>query len=182
MDVTLVPISSARDRDALIRFLTENDFPFHVGTRLTVQDAQERIAGGRFEGPDHAGFWIDAGTAGRVGYAVLDDLADNAPLFDLRLATQYRGQGLGVPVLRALTNYVFTHIPEASRFEGNTRSDNIAMRKSFRRAGFIQEACYRDGWPVSGAAPMASVAYAILRRDWESGTTTPLEWDDPAGL
>ncbi|WP_105036549.1 GNAT family N-acetyltransferase [Cryobacterium aureum] len=182
MEITLVPLSSPRDRDALVRFLTENEFPFHVGNRLTVRDAEERIDSGRFDGPDHAGFWIDVGALGRIGYTVLDDLADNALLFDLRLASQHRGQGFGAPILRALTKYVFTNIPEANRFEGNTRADNIAMRKSFRRAGFIQEACYRDGWPVPGGAPMTSVAYAILRRDWESGSTTPLEWDDRVGL
>lgn len=42
----------------------------------------------------------------------------------------------------------------------------------------MKEAFYRDGWPVEHAAPRASVAYAILRRDWAEGTTTPVPWDD----
>ena len=65
-----------------------------------------------------------------------------------------------------------------SRFEGQTREDNIAMRKVMLRAGFVKEAHYREGWPVEGAAPQASVAYAILRRDWGSGTTTSFVWED----
>ena len=159
-------------------FLRRTTSRFTGGNRLTTRDVEERIAGGRFDGPDHAGLWIDVASFGRVGYAVLDDLTDGAPLFDLRLAAAYRGRGLGPSVLKALTTHVFSRIPEANRFEGNTRADNIAMRKTFLRAGFIQEACYREGWPVAGGQPMASFAYAILRRDWESGTTTPLEWDD----
>ncbi|WP_104130718.1 GNAT family N-acetyltransferase [Cryobacterium sp. N21] len=178
MEIDLVPMNLPGDRDELIRFLTGNDFPFHGGGRLTIGEVEDRISGGRFEGPDHAGFWINVDTLGRVGYAVLDDLTDGAPLFDLRLAAKYRRRSLGSPVLNALTTHVFSSMPEVNRFEGNTRSDNIAMRRTFIRAGFIQEACYRDGWPVAGRVPMASFGYAILRRDWESGTTTPLEWDD----
>jgi RimJ/RimL family protein N-acetyltransferase len=69
-------------------------------------------------------------------------------------------------------------MPQATRFEGQTREDNIAMRRTFLRAGFVKEAHYRDGWPVEGGPALASVAYAILRRDWEQGTTTPVDWDD----
>ena len=46
------------------------------------------------------------------------------------------------------------------------------MRKTFLRSGFLKEARYREGWPVTGSPPLASVAYAILRRDWETGETT----------
>lgn len=65
-----------------------------------------------------------------------------------------------------------------NRFEGQTREDNMAMRKTFLRAGFIKEAHYREGWPVPGGKPVASVACAILRHDWQSGTTKRFEWDD----
>ena len=52
------------------------------------------------------------------------------------------------------------------------------MRRAFRRAGWVKEAHYREGWPVAGGQPLASVAYAILRSDVQSGTTTPVPWDD----
>ena len=99
-------------------------------------------------------------------------------MFDLRLAAAHRGRGLGESVLRALTDLVFTRWLDLTRFEGHTREDNLAMRATFRRAGWAKEAYHRDGWPVDGAEPMSSVAYAVLRRDWESGTTTPVVWDD----
>ena len=33
-----------------------------------------------------------------------------------------------------------------------------------------------------GAHPLASVAYAILRRDWETGKTTNFVWEDLTAL
>jgi len=68
--------------------------------------------------------------------------------------------------------------PEAVRFEGQTRADNIAMRKVFLKAGFLKEAHYRMSWPADDGTRVASVAYAILRQDWESGETTSFDWDD----
>jgi RimJ/RimL family protein N-acetyltransferase len=134
-------------------------------------------------------FWAD-GTAGvwavvdgeRVGIAVIDDLDDVAeggnPVLDLRLAESHRGRGVGVLVLRALTELVFARWPDVTRFEGQTRDDNVAMRAAFGRAGWVKEAIYRDAWPVEGAPARPAIGYAVLRRDWESGTTTPVVWDD----
>lgn len=43
-------------------------------------------------------------------------------------------------MLRALYNMVFEAMPNLLRFEGQTREDNIAMRKTFLRAGFLKDA------------------------------------------
>jgi hypothetical protein len=43
---------------------------------------------------------------------------------------------------------------------------------------WVKEAHYRESWPVEGGPALASVAYAVLRRDWETGTTTTFVWDD----
>jgi RimJ/RimL family protein N-acetyltransferase len=69
-------------------------------------------------------------------------------------------------------------MPDVNRFEGQTREDNIAMRKTFLRCGWLKEAHYREGWPVDGGAPVASVAYSIIRRDWQTGQTTTFIWED----
>src|SRR5699024_5284407 len=130
---------------------------------------------------DHRALWVDTpserGTQ-RIGLVVLEDLTDDAPLLDLRLSSEYRGKGLGVPVLRALTDRVFETMPRVRRFEGTTREDNVAMRKTFLRCKFVKEAHYRQGWPLEGGGALASVAYAILRDDWEAGTTTTFVWED----
>ena len=140
-------------------FLVANAFPFHRQPRWTEEQAREVVLGGRYWSADAVGLWVDA-DGERVGIAVIDDLTDVAqdgnPVFDVRLAEDHPGRDLGVPVLRGLTDLVFSRWPAITRFEGQTR----------------------DGWPVHGAAPTSSVAYATLRRDWESGTITPVLWDD----
>jgi RimJ/RimL family protein N-acetyltransferase len=179
--ITFAEVDPAADVEALVDFLAANSFPYHRVARTTREQAREVVVGGRLWSADSVGFWVEAdGT--HIGIAVIDDLTDVAdggnPVFDLRLAEAQRGRGLGVPVLRALTDLVFTRWPDVSRVEGHTREDNAAMRATFRRAGWVKEAFHRDAWPVDGATPKASVAYAVLRRDWISGTTTPVPWDD----
>lgn len=83
-----------------------------------------------------------------------------------------------MPALRAVTDHVFRTMPDVTRFEGQTREDNTAMRRVFLRAGWVQEAYYRESWPVEGGDPLASVAYGVLRRDWETGGVTPVPWGD----
>lgn len=168
--------SEADVRDA-VAFLTANSFPFHVRQRHTQDSARDVVAGGRFWSDESRGYWIEDGSR-RIGLVVLDDLDEDTPMFDLRLAEEFRGRGLGVQVLTALCTLVFGQFPEPVRFEGQTREDNIAMRKTFLRAGFLKEAHYRLGWPTAEGPRVASVAYAILRQDWENQDTTFFEWND----
>lgn len=166
------------DKQELIAFLTSHAFPFHAGATPTRVQVEQRLEAGVYRDDDHDTYWVDHPLHGRIGFLRLEDLSDDAPLFDLRLATQWRGHGLSAPALRAATDFVFTTMPEVQRFEGQTREDNIAMRRTFVRCGWVKEAHYRRGWPVPGGEPLAAVAYAILRADWLSGDTTALVWDD----
>ena len=179
--VTLRPLDvQGADRADFVRFLTQNTFPFHSSSRPTKEDVLRSIGAGRYDGDDHATFWIEERDIGRIGVAILEDLTDNAPLFDLRLGMAHRATGFGVLALRALTAQVFTSYPAVTRLEGNTRDDNIAMRKTFLRCGFLKEAHYRKAWPMVGGTSRDTVAYGILRKDWERGTVTMFTWgDDP---
>jgi len=178
MEITLIRVDDrGSDRAELADFLTGNEFPFHVTRRPARADVEGWIGEGRFGDADHASYWID-GDQCRLGLVVLQDLTDGAPVFDLRLATEHRGKGHGVEVLKAVTTHLFTTMPAVNRFEGQTREDNIAMRKTLVRAGFVKEAHYREAWPVEHGPPVASVAYGILRRDWRTGQTTPVNWND----
>lgn len=168
------------DRADLVAFLTGEEFPFHVRRTVNRTDAESAVDAGAFRDDEHDTSWLLHADLGRIGIVRLEDLADPVPLFDLRIAGRFRGQGLGVPALRATTDHVFRTMPAVTRFEGQTREDNVAMRRVFVRAGWVKEAHYREAWPVEGAAPLASVAYGVLRRDWETGTTTPVPWDDDA--
>lgn len=182
--ISLVAFDPGADGEALVAFLTQNTFPFHAQAALTPSEARARVMRGHFWSAGRAGFWVVL-DGERIGIAVLSDLEDipdgGAPLFDLRLAQSFRGAGLGEPVLRHLTTHVFESYPGLQRFEGQTRDDNVAMRTVFVRAGWVKEAHYRRAWPVEGGEPRASTAYGILRQDWESGTVTPVIWDDLPG-
>ena len=166
------------DRDDLIAFMTGNEFPFHVVPRPTRAQVEAWIEAGAYRDEDNDSFWVEHDDLGRIGFLRLEDLSDDAPLFDLRLAQDFRGRGLAVEAVRAATDHVFRTALEVNRFEGQTREDNVAMRRTFLRCGFLKEAHYREGWPVEDGEPVASVAYGILRRDWETGTVTPFVWED----
>lgn len=169
---------SGEDHDALVEFMTRNEFPFHVRPRWSAAEVNAAISKGAYRDEDNDSFWIDHRELGRLGVLRLEDLSDEEPLFDLRLDAPFRRRGLGVEVLLAVTDHVFRTMPAVHRFEGQTREDNVAMRRTFVRCGWVKEAHYREGWPVDGGRPLASVAYGILRRDWESGQTTTFDWDD----
>lgn len=178
MTVTLVRLDLAGpDREALVALLSENAWPFHLDPRPTRRQAEEAVDAGAWGDEDHAAYWIDDDAHGRVGVVRLEDLTDPTPLFDLRVAEPFRGLGLGAEILTSLTRLVFETMPAVDRFEGQTREDNSPMLRTFQRAGWVKEAHYRRGWPVEGGEPVASVAYAMLRQDWENGTTTPVPWE-----
>ncbi|MGL3807627.1 GNAT family N-acetyltransferase [Paeniglutamicibacter sp. R2-26] len=177
MSVNLQPMS-ASDSEDVIAFLASNRFPFHVQAAPQADSVRSGVENGRFWNAETQGYWI-LRNGQRLGIAVLEDLQDAAPLFDLRLDEGQRGMGLGVEVLRALCDLVFTTMPGVLRFEGQTREDNIAMRKTFLRCGFLKEAHYRMGWPTEDGGHVASLAYAILRQDWQHGTLTTFDWEEP---
>jgi RimJ/RimL family protein N-acetyltransferase len=177
--ITLTRIDpTGTDREPLTNFVSGAEWPFHVNHRPTRDQVLAGIGAGAYRDEDNDSFWVDHAGSGRIGLLRLEDLSDDAPLFDLRLGVSWRGRGLGVPVLQAVTRHVFTTMPQVNRFEGQTREDNVAMRKTFLRCGWVKEAHYREGWPVPDGRPLASVAYAVLRRDWETGTTTTFVWED----
>ncbi|MGO2985253.1 MAG: GNAT family N-acetyltransferase [Brevibacterium aurantiacum] len=166
------------DRSGLIEFFTSNNFPFHVRPeQWTVAKVEELIESGAFRSDDNESFWLRHEELGVLGCVRLEDLADDTPVFDLRLSTEFRGRGLGVACLSAVTDHVF-ETKDVKRFEGHTRADNIAMRSVFLRAGWSKEAHYRRAWPVAGHTPQDSVAYAILREEWESGVSVDVNWHD----
>lgn len=171
MPITLTRIDPAGDdREELIQFMTTTSFPFHMRRSQTRETVEEAIEDGAYRDEDNDSYWIDHSEFGRVGFFRFEDLSELAPLFDLRLGDEWRGRGIAREVLTAATDHAFSTMPEVTRFEGQTRDDNLAMRRTFTRCGWTKEAHYREAWPVEGRTPAASVAYAILRREWENLT------------
>jgi RimJ/RimL family protein N-acetyltransferase len=162
------PVTNA---DELVDFLTAEEWPFHGAPKPDPAKVRDQFGKGAYDDA----YWV-VGDGARLGLVRLMDLDDGTPLFDLRVTAAARGRGVGEAAVRWLTAHVFTNY-DTDRIEGTTRQDNHAMRRVFAKTGYVKEAHYREAWP-SAEGPRDSIGYAILRRDWATGTTTPVNWAD----
>ena len=103
----------------------------HMASAVSRQQVEEALDSGAFQNEERDSYWIEHSEHGRIGYIRFEDLCDDTPVFDLRLASQWQGRGLGVEVLNAATSWIFEQKPRIRRFEGQTRDDNLAMRHTF---------------------------------------------------
>lgn len=175
-----VRMALPQEAHLLADWLSGEDWPFHGQDRPSRAKVLAAVEAGHYDGSNHRSFWILGPAQERCGLIRLfdlDDIGDGYPLFDLRLSSQWRGQGLGRQALAWLTRYLFETWPELRRIEGTTRQDNTAMRRVFRHCGYVKEGHYRQSWPGEGTY-YDTIHYAILRQDWLSGQSTPVDWDD----
>ena len=172
MDPSFEPVTEAQSGD-VARWLASERWTFFSQETLTGEEALRRVA--KLFVPHRETWWIAASGA-NVGLIELYDLADPTALFTLRVKSESRRRGLGTAALRWLTQHLFTRFAHLVRIEGQTREDNVAMRRLFRKCGFVHEATYRRGWLTASGERLSSTGYAILREDWERGTTTPVMW------
>ena len=180
MDVSFRRYDPARDEAALIEFLTTERWPHRVEVVLTEADVRRALDNGRYARDDVLTFLVER-DGELVGYVRADGLGQDGqdPQLDFRLRERVRGQGIGRLALTHITRAIFDAHPRTRRIEAQTRSDNIAMRRCFVRGGYVQEAVYRRAWPDADGRLLDGIGYAILREDWESGTTTPVVFDEP---
>jgi RimJ/RimL family protein N-acetyltransferase len=173
------------EAERLVAFLTLQTWPYHVFEKPTESQILTNLEAGVYDGPSNRTFWVEDGPVDldrTGGHAValirLEELDSGTPMFDLRVAAGDRGRGVGGQALVWLTDYLFTEFSRISRIEGQTRQDNIAMRRALRRQGYQKEAHYREAWPGSDGTAYDAIGYGMLRRDWFSGTRTPVQWED----
>jgi RimJ/RimL family protein N-acetyltransferase len=166
--------------ELLVAWLTAEVWPFHGRPRPEPDDLRARIADGDFAGLTSETHWVLRDGSERVGLVHLEYLDEPSPTTDFRVRAADRGQGIGTEMVRWAAGHVFASRPETPRLEGQTRADNAAMRRVFRRCGWVREAYYRRSWPAGdgSGAFLDSVGYAILRDDWARGTVTPVPQDD----
>ena len=106
-------------------------------------------------------------------------MQDEIPVFDLRIAEQWRGLGYGKQALVLVTEFIFSLPEKKIRLEGHTRQDNVPMRKTFESVGFVKEAHFRDAWYMPKEdAYYDAVTYGITREDFFGNKTTPVSWND----
>ena len=173
--LAFVPIAP-EEIGTLVAWLTTDIWPFHGRPRPTPEQVRAAAAEGAYWGEEHRAFWVIVDEASRVGMVRVEDVGDTSPTTDFRIRTPYRGRGIGTEMVRWAASYVFTTFPDKLRLEGNTRADNLAMRRTFRRCGWVAEGYYRQAWPSEGGTVHDAVGYAILRDDWASETVTPVPW------
>jgi RimJ/RimL family protein N-acetyltransferase len=167
-----------RDRKPLIALMTSEEWTYRTRPRVSEAEVLDELERGEYAGEDALTIMIEVD--GEVaGYARADGLAHEwrEPQLDFRLRERMRGRGIGLAALRHITDAIFSRYPAKHRIEGQTRQDNVAMRTVFVRGGYVQEAVYRRAWPAADGEMLDGIGYAMLRADWESGTTTPLRWD-----
>lgn len=166
MQVTFEPVRWPDDREAAVEFLTSNEWPFHGTARLS----REQAAAIDIAGDDVASFWIrdDRTAIGLMRVFDLGDLDDGSPLFDLRLAADHRGRGIGTTSVRWLTGHLFTTYPQLVRIEATTRHDNHAMQTVFDRCEYRREGRLVEAWVNADGTRSDTLVYATLRREWSA--------------
>ncbi len=181
MSLSFQPLELPKEADFLVTWLSREIWPFHVKTHLSRDDVLQWIQEGIFTGTDHQPFWILSASQERVGLIRLydlDDADDGYPLFDLRIHSAYRGQGIGKQAVQWLTRYLFETWPQLERIAGTTRHDNRSMRQVFRHCGYVKEGHFRQDWDGSDGQKYDTIQYGILREDWVNQTITPVVWND----
>ena len=175
---TFRPVTSD-DTAALVAFLVANQWPFHSsGAHLDAGQAAAQVRRWDLAGDSTRAWWVERDGL-PVGLVRVDDLGGPwDPHWDLRIADGHRRTGLGTATVRWLSAELFGGLPGLRRIEAQTRQDNLAMRAVLRRCGYVKEAQYRRAWPDGEGRLHDGIGYAIVREDWESGTSTPVDWDD----
>jgi RimJ/RimL family protein N-acetyltransferase len=151
------------DADEVVALLCGSEWPFHGTGRLTAEEAADV----EFDGPATVSFWIldDGRRIGLIRVFDLDDLVNGSPLFDIRIATQHRGAGVGGQAVRWLTGHLFSTYPELHRIEATTRADNAAMQRALERAGWHREGQLREAWRSADGTRHDTLVYGTLRSD-----------------
>ncbi|MGE3164533.1 MAG: GNAT family N-acetyltransferase [Planctomycetota bacterium] len=154
------------DTERLATWFPAQTWPYHAQPKTDPTWVRERAAAGYFESPETRAF-LSCDAAGSIQAVVrVFDLADVTPLIDLRVADAARGTGVGTAVLRWVTGFVFSSIPNRHRLAGYTRADNVGMRRVFERCGYLREAHHRQAWRTSDGVLMDTFGYAVLRSEW----------------
>lgn len=90
-------------------------------------------------------------------------------------------RGLGFEALVLWTNYLFRGHEHLNRLDVRTWSGNDAMIALAKKAGFQQEACFREARRVDGQLYDALI-FGLLRKEWEqSPCFTVLEFSHQKG-
>ncbi len=171
------PRALPEERDALAAFVAADTYPYNAVPAPTVASVAAQIDAGYYTGT----FWIVRDAGVRVGIVQYQDASATHAEVHIRLHTPHRGRGIGTWAVAWLTDHLFRTYPAKHRVEGWTRADNRAMRSVFARCGYVEEAYLRQDFAMDDGTFHDKVGCAVLRTDWQSGTTTPVVWQGEDG-
>ncbi len=173
MGVSFVKFVAA-EANYLLDFVVADTYPYNANPQPTREQVREWLDSGLFA----RAWWITLDDTERVGLLHYDDASAAHVEVHIRSHTPYRSRGIGTHAIAWVTDHVFNTLPTKHRIEGWTRVDNVAMRRVFRRCGFVKEAHLRQDFPTGDGTYVDKVGYAILRDDWSGHKITPVRWDD----
>jgi RimJ/RimL family protein N-acetyltransferase len=167
-----VEIDPERDAEAVAAFLSRHSWPFHARSTLSLEESRQVKLG---PSDEVRSFWIkeDKSTVGMVRVFDLEDAHDGSVLFDLRIAGECRGRGIGRATVAWLVDMLFAEYPSLHRIEATTRFDNYAMRRALESNKFILEGCLRQTWRSESGARYDTALYGRLRSDDVALDPTP---------
>jgi RimJ/RimL family protein N-acetyltransferase len=175
--ISFVPVEIEREADEVVRFLSENEWPFHLVSRPSPELVRDWIEVGWFDAVTQARWVIPPGGT-RIGILRILPSEHGA---DLRISGAYRGKGIGTACTAWLADRWFED-PKADRFWLLTREDNMPSRRAAVRLGFVKDAILRQTWATEDGRMLDSLQYTLLRSDWERGQVTPVHWAEPDEL
>ncbi|TFE02431.1 GNAT family N-acetyltransferase [Jeotgalibacillus salarius] len=143
--------------------MTNSEWPFHVEAIASEERLTKAVNDGWYSDGRET-FWVMS-EGKKCGLLIIHDIEDTIPLFDLRLSESSRGLGLGSEVLEWLKDYVFNRGDPKIRIEAYTRVDNLAMRKTFIKCGFVKEGYLRDSWEGDHGEVYDALCYSAILSD-----------------
>lgn len=121
--------------DDLVTFMINNPWSYHSDPKPSDEQIKKRYHEGWYQ-EDRETYWVETNNE-KIGIIIIHDISDIIPSFDIRLANHVRGKGIGTEAVKWLTDYIFGLSNRKIRIEAYTRSDNLSMRKTLSKAGFV---------------------------------------------
>lgn len=169
-------IKLENELNELVALMTNNTWDFHSDQKPSNEQIIKAYQKGWYQ-EDRETFWIEKDNK-KIGLIIIHDISDTIPSFDIRIDGNGRGKGIGTKAVTWITDYIFSLPNKKIRIEAYTRSDNIAMRKTFNKCGYVKEGYLRNAWENNDGTVSDSICYAFIRSDWENKEITPIKLNE----
>jgi RimJ/RimL family protein N-acetyltransferase len=162
--IVFAEIDPDRDVEAVAAFLSAHSWPFHVRSTLTMDEARQVKLG---PSDQVRSFWLKENEmpVGIVRVFDLEDANNGSVSFDLRIANEHRGRGIGRAAVAWIIDMLFAEYPLLHRIEAATRFDNLAMRRVLESNKFVLEGQLRQTWRCDDGSRRDTALYGRLRGD-----------------